>query len=131
MFLSNLVRRLTLVGGILVFSSYPMHWVSSVTGSLFRPFSVLILAAALVAISLLPEDRSQRQIRVVIYLSLSVTAIVITFWSLMQTIFILTHNDNAQLGPGAAIAMIGSLSFVFGSIAVIQIIGLSDIPDGL
>lgn len=125
--LFNLIRRLTILGAVVVVFSFTLGWgiitIGNVTTS-DRPLSVLIVGFALLILSFLPAARRWRNILTLVLIVASIVAGVVILWSMTQTILQVTQLNTtgvaASFGPGPIVSLVGIVLYVIGVIALMQ-----------
>lgn len=123
MFMLKIIRRLTVIGAIVVMLSYMLKWVEVQTpGAItsIRPISILILGVTLLILSFFPTKGQWRSASKVMLVAGSLAALVVTLWAMTEAILQKSLLPYNQLGPGPVVALIGMVMFVIGSLGHLQ-----------
>lgn len=124
------VRYLTVVGASVVVLSFPLRWavVPSPTGtpSGTNPPAILFLGLALLILALVPATTQLARVLPVILVGSSVVAVFVILWTSVETVLQVVRLQEASLGPGPVLAVIGAALFIIGSIAFIQVIAAEE-----
>ncbi len=123
MFMLKIIRRLTVVGAIIVVLSYMLKWVevqTALAATSIRPISILILGITLLILSFFPTKGQWRGASKVMLVAGSLAALVVTLWALTEAILQNSLLPYNQLGPGPVIAVIGTVMFIIGSVGHLQ-----------